>query len=96
MNWTPLAIVHKLTCACAVLFRSTSFPLWESARLEGSFFMKLAGLLLLFSGWILAVAAVALLGSGTRAAFFLAGIAIEALGLGLAVNAHRSLASERG
>lgn len=58
--------------------------------------MKLAGLLLLFSGWILAVAAVALLVSGTRAAFFLAGIAIEALGLGLAVNAHRSLARDRG
>jgi len=58
--------------------------------------MKLAGFLLLFSGWIVALAAVALLIGGTRPAFFLAGIAIEALGLGLAIHSHRSMRSERG
>ena len=58
--------------------------------------MKLAGFLLLFSGWIVALAAVALLVSGARTAFILAGIAIEGLGLGLAIHAHRSPGSERG
>lgn len=58
--------------------------------------MKLAGFLLLLSGWIVALAAVALLAGGARIAFVLAGIAIEGLGLGLAIQAHRVLGSERG
>ena len=58
--------------------------------------MKLAGFLLLFSGWIVVLAAVALLADGARAGFVLAGIAIEGLGLGLATHAHRFLESGRG
>lgn len=58
--------------------------------------MKLAGFLLLVSGWIVAVAAVALLVNGARVAFVLAGIAIEALGLGLAIRGHRYIGGERG
>ena len=58
--------------------------------------MKLAGLLLLLSGWIVVLAAVALLVDGARVAFVLAGIAVEALGLGLAIHAHRFIGSERG
>jgi len=58
--------------------------------------MKLAGFLLLVSGWIVAVAAVALLVNGARVGFVLAGIAIEALGLGLAIHGHRYIGSERG
>lgn len=58
--------------------------------------MKLAGFLLLISGWIVVLAAVALLANGARIAFVLAGIAVEALGLGLAIYAHRLIGSERG
>lgn len=58
--------------------------------------MKLAGLLLLFSGWIVVLAAVALLAQGARVAFVMAGMAVEVLGLGLTIKAHRSLESERG
>jgi uncharacterized membrane protein YjjB (DUF3815 family) len=58
--------------------------------------MKLAGFLLLISGWIVVLASVALLGNGARIAFVLAGIAIGALGLGLEIDGHRSLGSERG
>lgn len=58
--------------------------------------MKLAGFLLLISGWIVALAAVALLVNGARVAFVLAGIGVEALGLGLAIYAHRFIGSERG
>ncbi len=46
--------------------------------------MKLAGCLLLFSGWIIVLAALVLLpGLGLRAAFIAAGLAVEILGLGL-------------
>ena len=57
--------------------------------------MKLAGLLLLVAGWVIALAAVALLPSaGARAGFVLAGIGIELFGLALAVRAHLVLQAE--
>jgi hypothetical protein len=53
--------------------------------------MKAAGFLLLGAGWLLVVAALALLASGgARTAFFLAGVSVELLGFGLAVRAHLS------
>jgi hypothetical protein len=57
--------------------------------------MKVAGFLLLIAGWAIVVAAVALLPSpGARAAFVLAGVAVELLGLALAVRAHLVLPAE--
>jgi len=51
--------------------------------------MKLAGFLLLPAGWGIVLSAVALLSSPTpRAAFVLAGVAVEVLGLILAVRSH--------
>ena len=51
--------------------------------------MKLAGILLLVAGWAIVVAAAALLPSaGARAAFILAGIAVELFGLALTVRSH--------
>ena len=49
--------------------------------------MKLAGFLLLVAGWMIVVAAVALLGpTSARAAFVLAGLGVEALGLALVIR----------
>jgi hypothetical protein len=57
--------------------------------------MKLAGFLLLVAGWAIVVFAVALLPSaGVRAGFVLAGIAVESLGLALAVRSHLVLTVE--
>jgi hypothetical protein len=57
--------------------------------------MKLAGLLLLVAGWVIVLAAVALLPSaGARAGFVLAGIGIELFGLALAVRSHLVLQAE--
>ncbi len=51
--------------------------------------MKLAGFLLLLAGWAIVLTAVALLRSdSSRTGFVLAGVAVELLGLGLAVRAH--------
>jgi len=51
--------------------------------------MKLAGLGLLVSGWIIAVAAVCLLPQmGLRAGFIVAGLLVEFLGLFLVGRAH--------
>jgi len=59
--------------------------------------MKLAGLLLLVAGWGIVVAALLLLPSApSRVAFVLAGIAVQILGLILAVRSHRVLDLERG
>lgn len=53
--------------------------------------MKLAGVGLLVSGWILVVLALVLLPSpGERAAFVVAALAVEGLGLGLAMRGHRA------
>jgi hypothetical protein len=52
--------------------------------------MKLAGFLLLLAGWTIVLSAISLLPAGSvRGAFLAAGMAVEALGLGLAVRAHR-------
>jgi membrane protein implicated in regulation of membrane protease activity len=59
--------------------------------------MKPAGFLLLVAGWAIVVAALLLLPSApSRVAFVLAGIAVQALGLVLAVRSHRVLDVERG
>jgi uncharacterized membrane protein len=58
--------------------------------------MKLAGLLLLASGWAILIAAITLLpSSGSRAAFVFAGLAVQVLGLALAARAHRIVDGER-
>lgn len=59
--------------------------------------MKLAGLLLLASGWVIVVAAIALLPApGSRAAFVFAGLTVQVWGLVVAVRAHRVVDVERG
>jgi hypothetical protein len=51
--------------------------------------MKLAGFLLLLAGWAIILTAIALLPPGSaRGAFLLAGLGVEALGMGLVVRAH--------
>jgi len=57
--------------------------------------MKLAGFLLLVAGWAIVVFAVALLPSAEpRVAFVLAGVAVEFLGLALAIRSHLVLEAE--
>jgi len=51
--------------------------------------MKAAGFLLLLSGWILVLAAIALLtAAGSRVVFLAAGLGVEILGLVVAARAH--------
>jgi hypothetical protein len=51
--------------------------------------MKLTGFLLLPAGWIIVLAAIALLPSGlAQNSFVLAALAVEALGLALVFRAH--------
>jgi VIT1/CCC1 family predicted Fe2+/Mn2+ transporter len=51
--------------------------------------MKVAGFSLLLAGWLLVLAALVLLRSlRAQTAFVLAGLAVEALGLVLAVRSH--------
>jgi len=51
--------------------------------------MKFTGFMLLIGGWIIVLAAIALLPSGTsRISFVLAALAVQALGLTLVVRAH--------
>jgi hypothetical protein len=51
--------------------------------------MRLSGFLLLASGWIIVLAAVVLLPSSpSQAAFLLAGIGVQLLGLTLVVRSH--------
>ncbi len=56
--------------------------------------MKVAGFLLMPAGWIIALTAVAILppGGAARAAFILAGISIEILGLVLVFRSHTAQA----
>lgn len=57
--------------------------------------MKLAGFGLLASGWILVVLALVLLPSpGERAGFVAAALAVEGLGIGLGLRAHRGSAGD--
>ena len=59
--------------------------------------MKPAGFLLLVAGWAIVVAALLLLPSAApRVAFVLSGVAVQVLGLVLAVRSHRVLEVERG
>jgi hypothetical protein len=59
--------------------------------------MKLAGFLLLLSGWIIALAAIAVLPQpGARAGFLLAGVGVEIVGLVLVFRGHTHLKEERG
>ncbi len=58
--------------------------------------MKLAGFLLLVAGWGIAVLSIFLLpAAGARAGFVVAGLAVELLGLALAVRSHLVLEAER-
>jgi hypothetical protein len=58
--------------------------------------MKLAGFLLLLAGWLLVLSAVVLLAAPSpRAAFVLAGVAVEVLGLVLVVRTHLLPRGER-
>jgi uncharacterized membrane protein YccC len=51
--------------------------------------MKILGFVLLVSGWAIVLTAVALLTGGVpRAAFVLAGIGVEIVGLALVIRAH--------
>jgi len=57
--------------------------------------MKLAGLLLLVAGWVIVLGALLLLASAApRAAFALAGIGVQVLGLVLTARAHRIFEGE--
>jgi len=58
--------------------------------------MKILGFALLVSGWAIVLTAVALLARDTpRAAFVLAGFAVEILGLALVIRAHPVRRGER-
>ena len=57
--------------------------------------MKFIGFLLLVAGWAIVVSAFALLRpAGPRIAFVLAGMAVELLGLALAIRSHLVLEAE--
>ena len=59
--------------------------------------MKAVGFLMLLAGWFLVLAAIVLFGSPTlRAAFVLAGVAVEVLGLILAFRSHLIPREEKG
>jgi hypothetical protein len=58
--------------------------------------MKVTGFLLLLGGWIIVLAAVALLPSGpSQVSFVLAALGVEALGLTLVFRAHLAPGRER-
>jgi len=51
--------------------------------------MRLTGFLLLLAGWVIVLAALALLApNGPQPAFILAGVAVEALGMVLVARSH--------
>jgi uncharacterized membrane protein len=59
--------------------------------------MKIASFLLLLAGWFLVLAAVVLLPTpGAREGFIFSGLAVEALGLALAVRSHATIRGVRG
>jgi hypothetical protein len=58
--------------------------------------MKLPGFLLLLAGWGIVLSAVALLKpAAAQTGFVLAGIAVEALGLGMVARAHSILPEDK-
>jgi hypothetical protein len=59
--------------------------------------MKIAAFLLLLAGWGIVIAALLMLSTlGQRTSFVLAGIAVEAVGLGLLFRTHLIPRAERG
>ncbi len=59
--------------------------------------MKIAGFFLLLAGWVLVLTAVMLLSSAVQqAAFVVAGLGVETLGLVLLIRAHLVPNQERG
>jgi len=50
--------------------------------------MRLLGFFLLFAGWIIVLAAIALLQAAPRTGFALAGFCVQLLGLTLAIRSH--------
>lgn len=59
--------------------------------------MKVAGFLLLLAGWAIVLAALVLLASAPpRAAFVLAGLGVEVLGLVLVIRSHMVPSGEHG
>jgi hypothetical protein len=51
--------------------------------------MRVVGFFLQFAGWIIVLAAIALLEAAPQAAFAIAGFCVQLLGLTLAVRSHR-------
>lgn len=59
--------------------------------------MKILGFLLLLAGWAIVVTAVVVLVAGPpRAAFVLAGIGVEIVGLVVVIRSHQVLPDEEG
>jgi len=76
-------------CDCDILAGVANLKASLSALNSGDFGMKVVGFLMLPAGWLLALAAIVLFAAPPlRAAFVLAGVAVEALGLILAFRAH--------
>jgi hypothetical protein len=64
-------------------------------HLSEAYSMKLAGFLLLLSGWVIVLVAIMLIPTtAARAAFVLAGVGVEALGLILVARSHLVLKDE--
>ena len=58
--------------------------------------MKLAGFMLLLTGWLLVLAAIVLLASPpSRAVFVLTGVAVESLGLTFVIRSHLILREDK-
>ena len=67
-----------------------------SATSQTPYNTRLAGLLLLPAGWAIVLAAVAILASSApRAAFVLAGLGVELLGLALVFRSHATAHGHR-
>ena len=59
--------------------------------------MKIASFLLLFAGWFLVLTAIVLLPApGARGGFIFSGLAVEALGLALAIRSHSTIRGAKG
>jgi hypothetical protein len=58
--------------------------------------MKLAGFLLLLSGWGIVLAALAMLHGGAVSVFILGGVAVEIFGLVLVARAHLPVREDNG
>lgn len=103
IDWTDESgeislLVIKLISKRKAEFRLLSWTKHSSceAALVRQGTMKLTGFLLLAAGWVIVVAAVLLLPSArSRSAFAWAGIAVEVLGLVLALRSHRALDPEK-